>query len=267
MMNVKIGRRTVLLLAIILGALTLSSGVALAATISCQAGVVCFGTKKADTLNGTAGLDDIHGRGGGDTLKGLGEVDYLFGQGGKDRLLGGSAYDYLSGGAGNDTLSGGGGNDEYYFGDGWGKDSITDVATPNTKLKFHELQQEARVTDDLIIDLVSGTGPEAKDKSGTNTINWDGNVIDTVHSGDGDDRITGNASANLILGNSGTDTIFGGKGDDRIYGENGDDKIYVNDGSSGDIVHCGAGEDTVKYDEIGLLSDTIDSDCEHLYAV
>jgi len=268
-MNAGIERQTVLLLAAILGTLLLSSGIALAATISCQVGLDCLGTKKADTLTGTASLDDIYGRGGGDTLRGLGETDRLLGQSGKDRLLGGPTYDYMVGGAGNDALSGGGGPDEYYFGDGWGKDTITDTTTPNTKVRFHDLQAGTPNTEGVIVDLISGVGPEAKDESGANTINWDGSVIDSVFGGDGDDRITGNGYANRIGGGDGADTIQGDEGDDLVYGQDGDDEIHVDDGSTGDAVHCGAGEDTVSFDAFGpygFIRDSIDPDCEHLVA-
>src|SRR5919202_1887566 len=132
--NTSMGRRLALLLAFIMGALWLSSGIALAATITCQVGVDCLGTKKADTLNGTAAEDYIYGRGGGDILKGFGKPDQLYGQGGGDSLLGGPAADDLTGGSGNDTLSGGTGNDRYSFGGGWGKDTITDDATQDSQV-------------------------------------------------------------------------------------------------------------------------------------
>ena len=50
-------RRTALLLATMLLALLVSSGVALAVTKSCEALTECFGTRKADTLNGSDGGD------------------------------------------------------------------------------------------------------------------------------------------------------------------------------------------------------------------
>jgi Ca2+-binding RTX toxin-like protein len=166
----------------------------------------------------------------------------------------------MLGGAGDDALIGGRGSDEYYFDDGWGRDSIIDTATPNTKVHFEDLQAGPLNTDAVIVDLVSGPGPEARDASGANTISWDGSVIDTVSGGDGDDQITGNAVANRIVGGDGADTINGAEGDDSIY---------VTDGSVGDTVHCGAGEDTVSYDVLGIywfLKDSIDSDCEHQVA-
>ena len=58
-------RRTALLLVAMVLALVVSSGVALAVTKSCVTGVDCFGTRKADTLNGTEGTDYMHGTGAG----------------------------------------------------------------------------------------------------------------------------------------------------------------------------------------------------------
>jgi Ca2+-binding RTX toxin-like protein len=104
---------------------------------------------------------------------------------------------------------------------------------------------------------VSGSGPEAKDASGTNTLNWDGNVVDTVYGGAGNDNITGDASANALFAGTGADTVFGGEGD--VY-------ISVVDKFTGDTVHCGAGEDTVGYDvylNSTAYSDVVHSDCEH----
>jgi hypothetical protein len=60
------------------------------------------GTKRANTLNGSAGRD---------VLRGLGGNDRLFGRGGSDRLFGGLGNDRLVGGPGADTLEGGPGRD------------------------------------------------------------------------------------------------------------------------------------------------------------
>jgi Ca2+-binding RTX toxin-like protein len=248
-------RRSLLLLSTMTLMLLLAAGVALAVTKQCQADVDCFGTKRADTLNGTDGSDFIYGRGRADTLSGFGAFDQLYGQGGADKLFGSSGNDQLIGGSGKDALGGGEGIDTYYFGDGWGKDSLSDYVSSTNEIRFSSVPyQGVVVTNDLIIDLTSGTGPEVRNASGTNTINWEGNVIDDVQSGYGDDEIMGNASANLIVGAGGADTIFG---------EGGDDEIRVNDNSTGDIVHCGEGDDTVLYDANLVLSDSIDSDCEH----
>ena len=63
-------------------------------------------------------------------MNGFGSGEIMYGQRGRDTLSGGSEVDYLIGGAGNDKLQGGGGAELYFFGPGWGKDSITDTAAP-----------------------------------------------------------------------------------------------------------------------------------------
>ncbi|MDH4156934.1 MAG: hypothetical protein OEW00_06620, partial [candidate division Zixibacteria bacterium] len=59
------------------------------------------------------------------TLDGGGGADILKGGSGDDTLIGGNGNDKLTGGGGNDTLTGGIGNDTYFFGTGWGTDTIT----------------------------------------------------------------------------------------------------------------------------------------------
>lgn len=230
-MNMEIGRRTILLLATIVAALTLSSGMALAATIACQAGVDCLGTKEADVLKVTAGKDRIYARGGGDTLRSFGEADESYGQGGNDRQFGGLGDDFMIGGVGHDALSGGGGLDGYYFGDGWGKDTLTDDATSENMILMRAFGPGVPyVTDDLVVDLRSGDGPEVRNVGGTNTIDWEGNTINEIDGGAGDDHITGNALAN---------ELFGGPGEDELSGGGGDDELIAMDGSPDDTVDCG----------------------------
>ena len=252
-------RRTALLFAAVVLALVVSSGVALAVTKSCEALTECFGTRKADTLNGSEGRDLMFGKGRGDTLNGLADSDALYGQGGADKLFGGADIDRLIGGPGNDSLSGGEEVDVYFFGDGWGKDSITDDATDGNMASFvkgPEKEESVPVSDDLTIKLLSGDGPEVKNANGTSTINWEGHVIQFVYSGSGDDQITGNLASNLINATSG--------GADTISASVGDDIIRVNDGSGDDVVDCGenliAGTDNdVVYFDPG---DQIAPNCE-----
>ena len=253
--------RAVLLLTAIVAALMLSSGAALAVTKTCETSVDCFGTSDPDTLKGTDdGNDFIYGRGGADTIKGFGEeaaLDYLYGQGGPDEISGGSGPDALIGGAGNDELGGGVDFDYYYFGSGWGDDSISDGAASTNLAAFRGgPNADAPVVDeDLVVKLVSGDGPEVKTEGGTDTVEWEGNAIDQVSGGTGDDRITGNLAANFVNAGSGSDTVFGGGGDDYIR---------VNDGSTGDVVDCGedifgSDRDTVYFD----AGDPIADNCEN----
>ncbi|MBA2782295.1 MAG: hypothetical protein M3514_05565 [Actinomycetota bacterium] len=87
-------------------------------------------------------------------------------------------------------------------------------------------------------------------------------VCNTNCSGtDGDDQLSGNASANVIKGrkgddriegNRGKDTLNGNPGADAVYGDNGEDKLYgggnndyVQGGSKNDYISTGSGNDAV----------------------
>jgi Ca2+-binding RTX toxin-like protein len=255
-------KRTGLLFAATLLALVVFSGVALAATLTCQAEVECFGTKQADTMNGTDAQDLMYGKGRGDTLNGLGTNDLLFGQGGADKLFGGPGGDYMTGGPGNDALSGEEDSDFYYFGDGWGKDSITDSASSQNIVVFvaQPGSSDVPATEDLTIKLIPSNGPEVTNASATSTINWEASVVRHVFSGTGDDNITGNSLANVIYGGVGTES----SGADTISAGGGDDEIHVNDGVGDDVVDCGetlfsTDNDTVYFDS----GDQISTNCEN----
>ncbi len=241
-------------------ALVVFSGVALAATIACQAEVQCFGTKQADTLNGSEGRDFMAGKGGGDTLNGFGYTDYLNGESGRDKLFGGPGNDEMDGGPGNDELNGGEGLvDHYYFGTGWGKDTITDSGPRESLLFIHypESGPGVPVSDDLIIKLDPGAGPEVKNASATSTINWEGNLFNNeVWLGGGDDQLTGTAAENEIFGDfGGADTISTGAGNDYIA---------VNDGVGDDVVDCGETVNNTSDDDMVLADsgDQVADNCE-----
>ena len=89
-------RKVAIMFGLVMVAILVAGGVALAATIS--------GTDRDETLIGTGYADAIKARGGGDELRGLGGSDQLYGNGGRDRLVGGHGEDKLHGGNGNDRL-------------------------------------------------------------------------------------------------------------------------------------------------------------------
>ena len=134
-------RRGVRLIVAVAAALLLASGVAIAATLTCQTGSIstnpCKGTNSDDTLIGTLGDDYIIG---GPTTHGYGD-DIINGREGNDKLYGGYNDDTITGNGGDDTvdggynrdtLDGGNGNDKiygYYNRDkiigGFGEDTIS----------------------------------------------------------------------------------------------------------------------------------------------
>lgn len=97
-------RRLVLAFAVVIAAILLASGVAIAATLE--------GTDDADTLEGTNNADTINGYGGGDTITGRDGPDDLDGGQGRDTIYGGGARDKVRGGPDDDTIYGGEGDDK-----------------------------------------------------------------------------------------------------------------------------------------------------------
>lgn len=87
-------RRAATLAVVMIAALVLASGVALAANR--------IGTEGPDTLRGTNGSDNLVGKGGRDLLEALG---------GDDNAVGGEGNDAIFGDGGSDSLVGDGGND------------------------------------------------------------------------------------------------------------------------------------------------------------
>jgi Ca2+-binding RTX toxin-like protein len=89
-------RKIAMMLGLVMLAIFVAGGVALAATIT--------GTDKDETLIGTAYADNMEAKGGDDEVRGLGGPDQLYGNEGRDEVVGGYGEDKLYGGNGNDRL-------------------------------------------------------------------------------------------------------------------------------------------------------------------
>lgn len=63
-----------------------------------------------------------------------------------------------------------------------------------------------------------------------------GAVIEIGTTGDGNDRLVGNAANNVLTGNGGADTLIAGDGDDVLFG-----------GAGGDVIDGGDGADWLRY--------------------
>jgi Ca2+-binding RTX toxin-like protein len=242
-------RRAALALSLMLTTLTLSGGLALAATISCEAGPDCLGTRQSDTLRGTESTDLIFGRNGSDVIRGRGGDDRIFGERGDDSLFAGAGdYNYLTGGFGDDELVGGAGTDLYYFGNGWGDDTVRDGTSDNRALFYGP--DDVPVGEDLIVRFSPGPGAEAKTKDGQYRVSWEGDPFNYVVGGSGDDSITGD--------DDDFSRIVPGDGDDDVFAGGGHDDILAHGDGGGDTIECGPGNDTVYYD----LFDQVASNCE-----
>ncbi len=190
------------------------------------------GTPGNDTRVGGVDDDTMYGGLGNDNLSGSGGADRLFGQGGDDTLAGGDGKDFLEGGIGADNIDGGD-----------GLDFVSYNATAGVNFA---LDNSIVATGDAVGDIVS----KVENISGSNT---------------GDDRLAGDAIANLLYGNGGNDTLFGKGGDDTLVGGigidilNGDggDDILIG-GAGADILTGGSGQDVASYYEEAAIVLSLD---------
>ena len=143
---------------------------------------------------GFDGNDYIWGWDGSDTLYGGAGNDTILGDPGNDSLLGGDGNDALVGGLGNDLLDGGAGVDRAYF---------TGTAAAAVNLNLTAAQNTGYGLDTLI-------------------------SIEHVTSGNGNDRLTGNALANSLSAGLGNDALNGGAGNDLLVGGIGSDAFVFN---------------------------------------
>ena len=231
----------------------------------------------ASSLTGNTVLE-VHGGGGGDSLDGGPNNDRIYGdadtdtidaKGGDDLVEGGLSGDYLTGGTGADTLRGQEGDDNLYAGDGndildggpeadWieddgGDDSVTGGPGSDTNKNgpgrdtFAGGDGSDRVNYEHRVNPVSVTLDGVAD-DGENGEGDNAQIdVEEAFGGSGNDRIVGNAAANLLIGGGGNDSLVGGAGDDRIEGSEGDDTIDTRDGGY-DSIDCGPGNDTVLAD-------------------
>jgi Ca2+-binding RTX toxin-like protein len=152
------------------------------------------GNGRANSITGADGNDTIFGRSGDDMLFGGNGNDWLFGGNGNDSHYGGSGDDWMADGSGNDLFDGGSGNDTVSF------EGTTSVSV------------------NLGITSGQNTG-----------LGWDTLIsIENVISGSGNDRLTGNAVANVLTAGAGNDTLNGREGNDVLTGGLGADTFVLN---------------------------------------
>ncbi|MBD5112648.1 MAG: DUF2974 domain-containing protein, partial [Ruminococcaceae bacterium] len=258
---------------------------------------VIYGGKGNDSIYGEDGYDKLYGEDGNDTLFGGNNDDELYGGAGIDYLNGNDGHDKLYGGVGNDTLRGGTGNDElygedgddllygeegvdklfggagndtYFYGKGYGNDTIYDNSGANN-IKFINLSPEDMTvyypssSNDAILTITStgetltiqdfrsssyyrnftlafedGTTMKLDDE-GSPFLNVVGKETDetvvvfyggsTVHALGGNDTVNGSSGSDIIYGDRGNDTLNGNGGDDVLDGGEGNDYL---DGGRGD---------------------------------
>jgi Ca2+-binding RTX toxin-like protein len=253
-------RKVIPLVTVVIVALLVGSGVALAAVISCPTGPggECRGTKLADQITGTSGVDQIYALAGNDSVQGGGGDDLVKGNLGADFLKGDSGADTMDGGDGNDKLGGWTGNDVFYGGAG------------NDRASGGEGEDEIHggpgddidLDGDHLIDKIYGEEGNDFELDGDR-----GN--DLLYGGVGDDGgaptsdnlqhhgLRGEGGENWVYGEDGADTIDAQTAVDlagapeHIFGGNDNDTITAADGVQ-DEIDCGLGIDTVVSYDAGL---------------
>lgn len=145
--------------------------------------------------------------------------DRISGTAGNNHLSGGAGHDSLNGAQGNDTLMGGSGNDRLSGGSG------------------RDLADYAGGTAAVVADLLAGRAKVSGRDGGTDRLIG----IEDLRGGQGNDRLSGNTTANTLSGQIGNDTLTGRQGDDTLYGGKGSDHLYGGQGN--DRLLGGAGAD------------------------
>ena len=177
----------------------------------------------------------------------------LFGDEGNDRLTGGNGDDWLAGGAGADILRGGGGHDVLFFDardnvhGGGGQDVGVVSGSGAINLSMGAVGLEALHSgdgNDRLSGADSAQGVIIDGGGGDDTMRGS-HQRDVLSGGAGNDHIKGKPGDDVILGGAGDDDLFGNFGDDVLFGGEGDD--YLNGLVGDDALYGGAGSDTYDF--------------------
>ncbi|MDN3639935.1 calcium-binding protein [Simiduia curdlanivorans] len=202
------------------------------------------GENTVEIIDGGAGTNWIRGSASNNVLNfshtELLNISGIDGAEGNDTLYGSAADDLIVGGLGSDSLYGNGGNDTFViraedtgfdrYSGGEGVDRLHGTDADDV---FYIASFSGENTVE-IIDGIAGrdriVGSNANnvlDFSSTQLIN-----INAIYGGEGNDTITGSASA---------DTLYGGAGNDSLNGQAGDDIFYlsVDRSDTGDLLDSG----------------------------
>lgn len=270
-------RRTSMPMIMVAATLLLASGVALAATITCEGGGFCEDTDQGDFLSG-----DSEGDVGNDTIAGGAGADTILDGFGKNTLSGGDGNDDI---LGNGQLSGGDGND--YLGTPNSGSSST--ASGGDGLDVISSREESDILcGGKSVDLVKGgKGNDTSSGDESGDFVWPQEGTDKSSGGGGDDVLIDSTFVSILksgdeaargsgvrvsrqvrrlllktFGPLATRTIEVSNGDaskDIFSAGGGNDRLFVDSvPTSTDIVSCGSGRDTVTADS----KDVVANDCE-----
>lgn len=146
-----------------------------------------------------------------------------------------------------ESLQGGAGADSFTFASTLGTISGTiDGQGGNNTLDYSAFG----ATDDVTVNLTTGA---ATNVTGGLVLNAS-SFMSTIIGGDGDDLLTGNATAvSSLVGNGGADSLTGGTAADTLLGNDGNDSL---DGGAGNDSLFGGNDDDTLVDGFG--NDTLD---------
>jgi Ca2+-binding RTX toxin-like protein len=192
---------------------------------------------------GNALRNKMTGNLGQNHLDGGAGNDELFGVDGDDLLIGGTGNDHHDGGSGDDTMQGGLGNDSYIVRSAG--DQVIEAAGQGTDLIFSfldiDLSKFANVENvNLVTGAVAATGNELNNRIVGNAA---ANVLD---GGVGNDTLLGLGGSDTLAGGLGNDELDGGTGLDQMSGGAGNDTYLVDDADDIVIEDAGEGIDTVR---------------------
>ena len=138
-----------------------------------------------DAILGDASTVFLSGNGGADRLTGGAGNNSLFGGLGNDILRGMGGNDRLNGAVGDDRLEGGAGSDIFVFGNGFGRDVVTDFDEFSAAEKI-DLSAVTAISSfaDLQANHLSQVGANALITDGANTITLNNVLINNLDAGD-----------------------------------------------------------------------------------
>lgn len=232
------------------------------------------GGAQSDSILGGPGSDTLSGDGGDDTILAhakpdtneigvvtnfrAGDVNKVFGGDGKDTIVGDNGGDELKGDAGNDSVNGAGGpdlvdggagNDTLEEGDNAGEPNGPDPAgiasdelrggtgkdTATYCTRHYSSSERGKHPLTISLDKKANDG----EKGEGDRIGPAGDVENVIGGGVTNDKITGDARANVLSGDC--VTTFSESGNNKIYGGSGADKLVGGDGK--DLLNGGKGAD------------------------
>lgn len=206
-------------------------------------------------IPGTDGADELHGSPADDSITGAAGNDNIDGAGGSDTIDAGDGADAVlwtadPGATGDHSVIHGGTGDEGFDTDPYslnGGDTLSLNGEGGVDLSFSTSEAGTAtdaygnsVTFDGFERIRTGDGADSIDASGATSVRiheWNNQPVGIrLHSGGGDDTITGSHSTDYISTGDGNDIVHAGDGND-----------VVETGSGDDLVHGEAGDDGIRW--------------------